>query len=115
MTDYDLRVETAVAQLVGTWDPIKLERAIANLLTNGVKYRLAGAEVLVRLRREDDSPSSTPATTSAPGRCWTVVEVEDHGLGIPVSDLLHIFKPFHRAANPSSHSTGLRIGLQSAQ
>ena len=38
------------------------------------------------------------------------IDVKDEGIGIPESDLPHIFKRFHRAQN-SSESSGTGLGL----
>ncbi len=42
---------------------------------------------------------------------WAVMEVQDHGLGIPAVDLPHIFERYHRAANTVGRIGGSGIGL----
>src|SRR5205085_5577960 len=73
--------------------PVRLERVLANLLSNALKYSPDGGDVLVEIR-------------DAGG--WVELSVRDHGLGIPVADVARIFDPFHRDRKStrlnSSHS-----------
>jgi two-component system sensor histidine kinase MprB len=79
--------------------PSRLERAIANLLDNAIKWSPAGGEILVRV---------------ADG----AVEVRDQGPGIADEDLPHVFDRFYRAASaralPGS-GLGLAIVRQVAE
>lgn len=74
-----VRVRTEAALLHG--DPDAMERAVANLVDNAVKFSgMRGVEVTVVVR-------GTVA----------VVEVRDEGPGIPAADLPYIFDRFHRS------------------
>src|SRR5207237_1744588 len=42
-----------------------------------------------------------------------VLEVEDHGIGIPSADLSRVFERFHRATNVRDRVRGSGIGLAS--
>jgi two-component system sensor histidine kinase MprB len=79
--------------------PARLDRAIANLLDNAVKWGPPAGPVEVRVRR---------------GR----LDVRDHGLGIAVVDLPRVFDRFYRAAaaraRPGS-GLGLAIVRQVAE
>jgi PAS domain S-box-containing protein len=99
-----IRVETDVAALVGDWDTVRLERVLGNLLTNAIKYSPAGGSITVMVaeRRRD-------------GDTWAEVTVRDEGVGIPATDLPHIFERFHRAANVTEHIAGSGIGLAGAR
>jgi signal transduction histidine kinase len=46
---------------------------------------------------------------------WTVVAVCDEGIGIPATDLPHIFDRFHRAGNIARQIRGTGLGLMSAR
>lgn len=61
-----------------------LRYIVANLIGNALKYSSDGQSVLVRLAYHDGA---------------FVLEVSDHGIGIPAADLPHLFQPFHRASN----------------
>jgi signal transduction histidine kinase len=76
---------------------------VSNLLSNAVKYSPSGGEVHVLLRNEQDA-----------GGNWATISVADSGIGIPASDLPHIFERFHRAANTAGRIKGTGLGLTSA-
>ena len=88
--------ETFVAMV----DPRRLERAIANLLVNAIKYSPAGGAILVSVDR----------TTGKDG-AWLSIAVADHGLGIPSSDLPHVGEQYFRAGNVAVTIPGTGIGL----
>ena len=85
-------------------DVFRMERVLANLISNAVKYSPAQERVWVRLREEQ----------GLQGR-WALIEVEDHGLGVPTEDLPHIFTWYQRGRNVSGHIDGTGIGLASAR
>jgi len=72
-------------------DPDYLERAVANLLDNAVKY--TPEKGTIRL-------SAKAAATSV------AVEVSDNGIGIPVQDLPRIFERFYRVDKSRSREMG---------
>jgi signal transduction histidine kinase len=69
--------------------------AITNLLDNAIKYSDEGASVDVRAYADGDA---------ATGR--VVIEVRDHGIGIPTTDLERIFERFYRVDKARSRATG---------
>ena len=90
---------TELRESVVRGDPARLERAIANLLDNAVKWTPPGAEVEVRVDAGE-------------------VTVRDRGPGIDAADLPHVFDRFYRApaarALPGS-GLGLAIVKQVAE
>jgi two-component system, OmpR family, sensor histidine kinase VicK len=73
------------------------ERLIINLLSNAVKYSPKGGEIRVTLTQEGDD---------------VVLRVADHGIGIPQSDLSHVFEPFFRAENTTTiPGTGFGLSI----
>ena len=100
-----VQVHSQHAELLGSWDAGRLERALTNLVGNAVKYSPPGrAEVTVAVTREQDARGE-----------WAVVEVQDHGVGIPAADLPHIFERFHRATNVGDRLPGTGLGLAGAR
>lgn len=70
-----------------------LERALANLVDNALKF----------------SPVDTPVTVTVTG---TQVSVRDHGPGIAAEDLPHVFDRFYRAvATRSTPGSGLGLAI----
>ncbi|MBX3468533.1 MAG: PAS domain-containing protein [Planctomycetes bacterium] len=76
-------------------DPERIERAIANLTANALKYSPGDAPVRVRLHREDGE---------------VVVSVEDRGVGIPPDELPRLFQKSFRARTARGVE-GLGLGL----
>ncbi len=99
---HPIELTTAVSSLVGEWDASRLARVFENLLNNAAKYSAEdGAKIVVALREDTDEQ----------GR-WAVVEMRDHGIGIPAADLPRIFDQFYRARNTSRLRQG-PLGLAS--
>lgn len=96
-------IETDEPRLVGQWDANRLERVLANLVGNSLKYSPRGGDVLVRLKR-----------TQRYGRDVALLSVGDSGIGIPPRDLPHVFDWFHRASNVGELA-GTGVGLPSAK
>jgi PAS domain S-box-containing protein len=84
--------------IVGAWDRLRVEQVLTNLLANATKYG-AGAPVHISVRREGSE---------------VVLQVEDHGPGIPPQDLARIFGRFERASSVR-HYGGLGLGLYVAR
>jgi PAS domain S-box-containing protein len=95
-----LRVEAADPELVGEWDAERLQRVLANLISNAIKYSPDGGAVTISLERCDNT---------------AVVTVHDCGLGIPPVDMPHLFEQFHRASNVIGRIAGTGIGLAAAR
>lgn len=78
-----------------------LYRAIENVVRNAVRYTDAGSEVEIRLSAAQEQAERT-----------AVLEVSDHGPGIPDSEADAIFRPFYRVDHARSPETGgFGVGL----
>jgi PAS domain S-box-containing protein len=97
-------VESNTSSLPVRADGTRIERVVRNMLDNAIKYSPAGGDVLVHAWRQEDD-----------GENWAVVTIEDHGLGIPASDLAYVFDRFHRGGNVHRHIAGSGIGLTGAK
>jgi signal transduction histidine kinase len=85
--------------LRGAWDIGQVQRMLANLINNAVKYSPPGTSVDVRVGYETSEETE-----------WAVVSVSDRGIGIPAPDLPFIFEPFHRGSNVGTvNGTGLGL------
>jgi len=65
-------------------DAEAVERTLHNLLSNAIKFSPPGGKIQVRLGLEEDG---------------ILLEVKDHGQGIPAEALPHLFQPFARAGS----------------
>ncbi len=78
-----------------TADPAIMERVIANVTANALRYSPAGSPPLL--------------TASARGD-WVEVRVIDHGPGVPEADRSRMFAPFQRLGDTGT-TTGVGLGL----
>jgi len=79
-----------------------LHTLFSNLLSNAVQYSFDEGEVAVSLRIQNAS---------------AVVEIEDHGIGIPTAAHSKVFDEFYRATNAAAHhegGTGLGLSIVKA-
>jgi signal transduction histidine kinase len=72
-------------------DPMRLEQVFNNLLENATKYTEKGGRI---------------AITAAVAEAMVEVRVEDSGIGIPPTDLPHIFERFYRADKARTRGQG---------
>jgi signal transduction histidine kinase len=72
-----------------------LRSALENVLRNAVNYTAEGTEVEVALDQIRDA-----------GQDLALIQVRDHGEGIPEQLLQNIFKPFYRVADARERSSG---------
>jgi PAS domain S-box-containing protein len=91
--DCDLSVDLP-DPIQGSWDRLRIEQVIMNLLSNALKYA-AGAPVEVRAYQEG---------------VMAIIEISDRGPGIATEDMDRIFGRFERAAS-MRHYGGLGLGL----
>ena len=93
----DVRVQPAERTVV-EGDSLALKRMFANLIDNAIKF---GGLARARLHRDDD---------------MVMVDIEDDGPGLPVSELESVFEPFHRAEPSRNRDTGgIGLGLTVAR
>ena len=70
-------------------DPQRVDQILVNLASNALKFSARGAEVVLRCSTCEGS-----LPDGGPWGSWTLIEVEDHGIGIPPEDASRIFEPF---------------------
>ncbi len=78
-------------------DPERIQMILSNLLSNAIKYSPGGGDVIVRLEK-----------TANLAR----VSVEDHGVGIPLTEQVRLFSRFMRVERANyDHVPGTGMGL----
>lgn len=98
---HGLRVEVRGAPLTRAVDGDKLGTAIANLLSNAIRFSPPGGTIVLQL-------------STAPGAVH--IEVRDEGVGIAPDDRSRIFEPFYRGERqPRGGVRGTGIGLSIVQ
>ncbi len=93
------RTKTSIAvvapeSIIGTWDRLRLDQVLTNLVANAIKYGRSNGITVTLTEADDDA----------------IVAVRDEGIGIAAEDLGRIFGRFERAV-PSDHYGGLGLGL----
>jgi signal transduction histidine kinase/HAMP domain-containing protein len=82
-------------------DPLRLQQVLWNLLANAIKFSRRHGRVVVRVEREPER---------------YVISVEDDGIGIPASELPHVFERFRQVdGSPTRQHAGMGIGLALAR
>jgi signal transduction histidine kinase len=89
----------APQRLEGDWDEGRLGQVLQNLITNAIKYSPAGGSITIAAVSDDREVR---------------VSVCDTGVGIPASDLPHVFDRFYRVAGTSGLE-GSGLGLYICQ
>lgn len=77
-----------------------MQRMIANLLDNAIKYNSPGGKVYLSVHTDEGK--------------GVVISINDTGIGISEKDLPHIFERFYRC-DPSRSQTGTGLGLSLAR
>ncbi|MEH1965574.1 PAS domain-containing sensor histidine kinase [Nostoc sp.] len=72
-----------------------LRQILSNLFSNCLKYSPIGSTVKFSVTTANDQ---------------AIFQIQDSGIGIPPSDIEHIFEPFHRASNAGNIS-GMGLGM----
>lgn len=78
----------------------KLKQMILNVGDNAIKYTASCGQVTITLRAEAAA---------------VVLDVSDTGIGIPVSDLPHVFDRFYRVSTAGVSASGTGLGLAIAK
>ncbi len=97
--EFKLDIPTTSQEVCGDQD--LLQQAIGNILDNAIKYTPTDGMVALKLEVKS--------------RCLLII-IKDSGIGIPASDLPHIFDRFYRVDKARTRQTGgFGLGLAIAQ
>ncbi len=77
-------------------DPVLLNRALANLIENGIHYNHTGGFVEITACKADNQ---------------VIIEIKDNGIGISEGQQSHIFERFYRAQAGTTNHNGKGLGL----
>jgi PAS domain S-box-containing protein len=90
-------ITRAARPVVGTWDRLRIEQIVTNVLANAFKYA-PDAPVEIDLEATADT---------------AILRVRDHGPGLPGGDLQRVFARFERASSASYGGLGLGLYIAS--
>ena len=94
--DFTLKIDVEPGLPSVRADGEAVATALANLMSNAVKYAGERREIRLSVSADDDRQ---------------IVEVADRGIGVPPEDADRIFEKFQRAANAGETATGTGLGL----
>lgn len=78
-----------------------LNQAVSNLLTNAINYTPPEGAIMLKSSLVEEN-----------GKSWVTISVIDNGVGIPESELNHIFERFYRgSASYQTKAPGTGLGL----
>jgi signal transduction histidine kinase len=89
------------ADLTSLVDANRMMQVLDNLINNAIRYTSPGGRITV-----------STGKTEAKGRDWANITVTDTGMGIPDSELPHVFDRFFRGEKPQTMQiSGTGLGL----
>ncbi len=101
--DYTFVLEVTEAEIVTSFDVVRIEQVLNNLISNAIKYSPPGTTVMVGIE-------------SKPAQSEVVVWVRDQGYGISPAAQARLFEQFYRERTAQTESvTGLGLGLYISQ
>ena len=110
---HQISVDAQSPEVIGHWDPARLEQVFDNLIANAVKYSPQGGLIRIDVGIEEgaaaDATGNTSGGTDYSGQA--VVTVQDQGMGIPVSHLPYVFEWYRRGENVRDIIDGTGVGL----
>ena len=97
----DIRLGLPGSPVLVQADSSQMARVVTNLVSNAVKFSQGGSEVVVTVVADDQD---------------AMLAVEDHGIGIPESEMDQLGSRFYRASNAVGMGiTGTGLGLRIVQ
>lgn len=97
--DINLVIDHLEDPLTALVDPLRLEQALSNLVSNALKFTPSGGEVKVNISGDDET---------------VTISVADTGMGIHPTDIDHIFGRFYRsktAVDAAVKGSGLGLAI----
>ena len=91
-----LTIETQDTQFEIEADRDKIKQVILNLLSNAIKYNRENGTIILHSHHDED---------------WTILSVQDYGMGIPEEEIPELFKKFFRSEHTKSKKPGTGLGL----
>ena len=88
-----IRLELAEERKSMSFDPLKVECVVENLLSNALRYARNSSEIIIRTIFDEELK-------------WVRCEVQDDGCGISEKDLPHLFERFYSVDKGRSRNNG---------
>jgi len=87
-------------------NPLLIEQAIGNLVSNAIRYAPRGSAIEISARTSESSANTFNNTANPSGTRMALITVADHGPGIPEKHLPRLFERFYRVDSARSREDG---------
>ena len=94
----DLGIEQTEDAIHIFGNPLMLRELLSNLIDNAIRYTPKGHSITVRTSLDNE-------------QALAILEVEDNGPGIPISERGHIFERFYRILGSNVQGSGLGLSI----
>ena len=97
-SNIDLGIEQPDGTIQIFGNPLMLREMLSNLIDNAIRYTPKGHSVTVRTSLDNE-------------QALAILEVEDNGPGIPMSERAHVFERFYRILGSNVQGSGLGLSI----
>ena len=87
-------------------NPLLIEQAIGNLVSNAIRYAPRGSAIEISARTSESSANTFSNTANPSVTRMALITVADHGPGIPEKHLPRLFERFYRVDTARSREDG---------
>jgi two-component system phosphate regulon sensor histidine kinase PhoR len=87
-------------------NPLLIEQAIGNLVSNAIRYAPRGSAIEISARTSESPVNTFNNTANPSGTRMALITVADHGPGIPEKHLPRLFERFYRVDTARSREDG---------
>ncbi|MBX3065036.1 MAG: PAS domain S-box protein [Anaerolineae bacterium] len=95
-TEHHIEIVHEIGDSVVMGDPLRLIQVVRNLISNAVKYSPTGGDILISTQVVGDMMH---------------ISVQDHGIGLKLEDMGHLFEKFYRVNTSNTAVGGTGLGL----
>ena len=92
-----IQIQASEKALSGYFDHDKLEKVLTNIISNAIKYNRENGSVTISVEKNSDG--------------YTILGIEDTGLGISEKEIKNIFARFYRVPENNIHGSGIGLAL----
>lgn len=92
----DIKFDTQTEETIVKCDPVEIERAVLNIISNAIKYSKEQGEIRVNIYEEEEN---------------VLISIKDNGIGIPKDKQSIIFDKFKRVNEDTKLGSGIGLNL----
>ncbi|MCW8827264.1 MAG: ATP-binding protein [Gammaproteobacteria bacterium] len=97
-----IKLTPLAGSMMAEFDPVRIGQVIDHLLSNAIEYGNEGQTINISITNTLLKDNSSPAL---------LFSIEDHGIGIPESEINSVFEPFVQGSETKTGAGGTGLGL----